>query len=162
MEVSCEKLINTHTHNGERVKRTFAFLALAAGITAGCGSNPVVTGKLPATSAADSGEVVIIRARAFIGEEHNHYINVDQENIVALTSGQHARLKLASGEHRVAIRCYGDLLSTAINEAVITHRVAAGQISYFAVKPRFSCASIDPLSEAEARTLLSATSLKPL
>ena len=142
--------------------RTFAFVALAAGITAGCGSSPAVTGKLPAAAAGDSGEVVIIRARAFIGEEHNHYLNVDQENIVALTSGQHARLKLASGEHRVAIRCYGDLLSAATNEAVITHRVAAGQISYFAVKPRYSCASIDPLTEPEAMKLLSATSLKPL
>ena len=142
--------------------RTFALMALAAGITAGCGSNPVVTGKLPAVSGADFGEVVIIRTRAFIGEEDNHYINVNQENVLALESGEHARLKLASGEHRVAIRCYGDLLSTGTNETVITHRVVAGQTAYFAVKPRFSCASIDSLTQAEATKLLSATSLKPL
>lgn len=136
--------------------------ALAAGVLAGCAPAPVALGKLPPiANPANAGEVVVIRARAFIDGEFSYYVNINQENILALASGEHARLKLPAGEHRIAIRCFAPL-TDSWKETALTEGVLPGQTRYLAVAPKFGCASLDPVSESEGRKLLSRTIFKPL
>ena len=72
--------------------------------------------------------MVLIRPRAF-ADETSFYINVNRDDIAPIRSGQHTRLKLPAGEHRVAIRCYSAL------------------------------SGVEPLSESEGSELLSRTVL---
>ncbi len=134
--------------------------ALAAIAISGCATEPVTpAGKLPPiTNPAEAGEVVLIRPRAFIADETSFYINVNQDDIAPIRSGQHTRLKLPAGEHRVAIRCYSSL--SGWRETAITQRVAAGQAAYLAIAPHKDCVSVEPVSESEGRKLLSRTVFK--
>jgi hypothetical protein len=134
---------------------------LAAIAIAGCAAEQVVLGKLPPiANPADAGEVVLIRARAFIGEDMSYYVNVDQTDIFELRQGEHTRFQLPAGEHRIAIRCFGAL--SGWSDAAITQRVVAGQTTYFAVAPKYGCASLDPVPESEAGKLLARTRFRPL
>jgi hypothetical protein len=138
------------------------FIVLACLALSACAPGEIAMGKLPpVANAADAGEVVVIRQRAFINEEFPYYVNVDQENVLAIAAGQHARLQLPAGEHRIAIRCYGSLIESW-KETVVTERVVAGQTRYLALKPKGDCVSLDPLPEAEARRLLPNTRFRPI
>jgi hypothetical protein len=131
--------------------------ALAAIAIWGCAPDSVTpAGKLPPiTNPAEAGEVVLIRPRAFIADDTSFYINVNQDDIAAIRSGQHTRLKLPTGEHRVAIRCYSAL--SGWQETAITQRVVAGQAAYLAIAPDKDCVSVEPVSESEGGKLLSRT-----
>src|SRR5712692_3272788 len=128
---------------------------LAAIAISGCGAAPVALEKLPPADSADAGEVVVVRPKAFIGEEIVYVVNVDTKDVAELRSRQHQRFKLPAGDHRVAIRCFGAFSGWA--ETAITHRVVAGQTAYLAVAPKHSCASVDPVPESAGRQLLSNT-----
>lgn len=142
------------------MRRNLASL-LAAIAIAGCAAEQVVLGKLPPiANPADAGEVVLIRASAFIGEDMSYYVNVDQTDIFELRQGEHTRFHLPAGEHRIAVRCFGAL--SGWSDAAITQRVVAGQTTYFAVAPKFACASLDPVPESEAAKLLARTRFRPL
>ncbi|HWM43333.1 MAG TPA: hypothetical protein VNP36_12915 [Burkholderiales bacterium] len=140
-----------------------AVFAVAAGVAlTGCAPTPLAMGKLPpVTDAAQAGEVVVIRPRAFIGDDFAFYLNVNQENVVTMNSREHTRLRLPAGEHRIAIRCT-QALKEGWSETAITQRVVAGQTTYLAVTPKFDCASLDALSESDGKKLLSSTTLRPL
>jgi hypothetical protein len=131
--------------------------ALAAIAISGCAPDSVTpAGKLPPiTDPAEAGDVVLIRPRAFIADETSFYINVDHDDIAPIRSGQHTRLKLPAGEHRVAIRCYSPL--SGWQETAITQRVVAGQAAYLAIAPHKDCVSVEPVSESEGSKLLSRT-----
>lgn len=136
--------------------------ALAAMAISGCGSEPVALGNLPPVAdAANAGEVAVVRARGFIGEGFDYYININQINVFALGAGEHTRFRLPAGEHRVAIRCYS-AWTAGWNEAAVTVRIAAGQTTYLAVAPKFECATVDPVPEREGKKLVSTTTFKPL
>lgn len=136
--------------------------ALAAIAISGCASEPVAIGTLPPiANAANSGEVAVIRARAFIDEGFSYYLSVDRVTVLALESGEHTRFRLPAGEHRIAIRCFGALTGTW-NETAITRRVAAGQTIFLAVAPKFDCASVEPVPESEGRKLVSRTAFRPI
>ena len=142
-------------------KRAIAGL-LADGVLAACAPASVTMGKLPAiASAADAGEVVVVRERGFIANDFSYYVNVDHENIVAIAAGEHTRFKLPAGEHRIAIRCYAPL-DGSWNETVLTERIAAQRTLYLQVAPKAGCASIEALSEGEAKKRLARTDLKEL
>lgn len=140
-----------------------AVFAAAAGVAlAGCAPPQLAMSKLPPVAdAAQAGEVVVIRPRAFIAEEHGFYLNVNQENIVRINSREHTRLRLPAGEHRIAIRCT-HAFKEGWSETAITQRVVAGQTTYLAVTSKFDCASLDVVSESDGKKLLSSTSLRPL
>jgi hypothetical protein len=101
--------------------------ALAAIAISGCAPDSVtLAGKLPPiTDPAEAGDVVLIRPRASIADDSSFYINVNQDEIAPIRAGQHTRLKLPAGEHRVAVRCYSPL--SGWQETAITQRVVAGQ-----------------------------------
>jgi hypothetical protein len=126
---------------------------------AGCGSEPLAFEKLPAVDAADAGEVVLARPKAFIAEDIVYVVNVDKKDVAELAERQHQRFKLPAGEHRIAIRCFGAL--SGWEESAITHRVVAGQTAYLAVAPKHGCASVAPVPELEGRKLLSNTASRP-
>jgi len=136
--------------------------ALAAIAIWGCAADSVTpAGKLPPiTNPAEAGEVVLIRPRAFIADETSFYINVNQDDIAPIRSGQHTRLTLPAGEHRVAIRCYSSL--SGWQETAISQRVVAGQAAYLAIAPRKDCVSVEPVSESEGRKLLARTVFKSI
>jgi hypothetical protein len=132
-------------------------LITAALTLQGCALEPPAFGKLPPVAeGVETGEIALIRPRAFVGEEHDYYVNINNVDLAPLSSGQHARFKLPAGEHRIAIRCPA-LLSSNWNETAVVQRVAAGQTTYAAVAPKASCVSIATLSEGEAKKLLSKT-----
>jgi hypothetical protein len=130
---------------------------LAAIAISGCAAEPVTPAEKlpPITDPAEAGEVVLIRPRAFIADETSFYINVNQDDIALIRSGQHTRLKLPAGEHRVAIRCYSSL--SGWQETALTQRVVAGQAAYLAIAPSRDCVNVEPVSESEGRKLLSRT-----
>jgi hypothetical protein len=127
---------------------------------AGCGSEPVAFEKLPAVDAAHAGEVVLARPKAFVGEGIVYVVNVDNKDVAELAERQHQRFKLAAGEHRIAIRCFGAL--SGWEETAITHRVVTGQTAYLAVAPKHACASLVPVPESQGGKLLSNTAPKPV
>jgi hypothetical protein len=133
--------------------------ALAVIALSGCGSEPVALEKLAPVDPAVAGEVVLVRPAAFIAEEIVYVANVDEKDMAELGARQHQRFKLAAGDHRIAIRCFGALSGWV--ETAITHRVVAGQTAYLAVAPKHSCASVAPVPEREGRKLLSNTSSRP-
>jgi hypothetical protein len=142
--------------------RIALLVALVGLALAGCAPKQLAMGKLPpVTDAAQAGEVVVIRPRAFIAEDLGFYVNVNQENIVTMSQREHIRLRLPAGEHRIAIRCT-HLFKEGWSESAITQRVVAGQTSYLAVTPKYDCASLDVVSESDGKKLLSSTSLRPL
>jgi hypothetical protein len=130
-------------------------------LLAGCAAQELSLGRLPAIDAASSGEVVVVRPRAFVGEDFPFYLNVNQENIAAIDAREHRRFRLSAGEHRIAIRCVS-LLTGETTETATTQRVAAGQTLYLSVAPKGSCASVDAVSDQEGRKLVSSTTFKPL
>jgi hypothetical protein len=131
--------------------------AFAAIATSACAPDSVTPGGKvpPLTDPAEAGELVLIRPRTFIAEETSFYINVNKDDIAPIRSGQHTRLKLPPGEHRVAIRCYSSL--SGWQETAMTQRVVAGQAAYLAMAPHRDCVSVEPVSESEGRKLLSRT-----
>jgi hypothetical protein len=141
--------------------KTAFFAALAAIALFGCAGKEPAIGKLPPVDAANSGEVVVIRPSAFIGDEFSLYLNVNETTVAALGPRQHTRLRLPAGEHRIAIHC-PNVLSGKLNERVTLQRIDAGQTVYFSVTPRGDCAAIESLSEAEGRRRLTGTSRVPL
>jgi hypothetical protein len=133
-------------------KVVFAVLAI---VISGCGTPPVAFEKLPDADPASAGEVVLVRPKAFIGEEIAYVVNVDTKDIAELADRQHQRLKLSAGEHRIAIRCYGAF--SGWTETTLAQRVVAGQTAYLAVAPKQGCASIAPVPESEGMKMLSNT-----
>jgi hypothetical protein len=133
--------------------------ALAAIVVSGCGTPQLALEQLPPTDPSNAGEVVLVRPRAFIGEDIVFVVNVDKKDVAQLGDRQHQRLKLPAGEHRIAIRCFGVL--SGWEESAITHPVVAGQAAYLAVAPKHSCASVAPVPESEGSKLLSNTVPRP-
>jgi hypothetical protein len=133
---------------------------LAAAVLGGCAPAAVTMGQLPAVaSPAQAGEVVVVRERGFIASDFSYYVNVNQQNIVALESGEHTRLQLPAGQHRIALRCYAPL-DGGWKETAVTEYVPAQGTVYLQAAPRYDCASLTPVTEAQARKLLSGTSAK--
>lgn len=126
---------------------------------AGCASEPVGFEKLPPTDPASAGEVVVVRPRAFIGDDIVYVVNVDKKDIAELGARQHQRFKLPAGEHRIAIRCFGAL--SGWDETALTHQVVAGQTGYLAIAPKQSCASVAAVPESAGKKLLSNTVPRP-
>jgi hypothetical protein len=135
--------------------RAIALLLLLAG----CGAPEVALEKLP-PPAGPSGEVVIVRPSAFIGDELAYVVNVDQRNIHELETKQHIRVRLGAGAHRIALRCWQVALAEW-KETAITHEVLAGATTYLRVTPRHACAELEPLPQAEGRRLAAGTVFKP-
>src|SRR3989442_1173081 len=93
--------------------------ALAAIAISRCAPDSVrPAGKLPPiTNPAEAGDVVLIRPRAFIADETSFYINVNQDDIAPIRSGQ---------------------------QTEITQRVVAGQTAYLTIAPNKDCVSVEP------------------
>jgi len=102
----------------------------------------------------------VIRPGAFIGEDISYFLNVNRRDVFELESRQHTRFKLPVGEYRIAVRCFV-WYSGGWVETAITQNVVAGQTAYLAVEPKHNCASLDPVSEAEGKKLLSRTAFTP-
>lgn len=136
-------------------------LLLGLSLLAGCASQELSVGKLPAVDAAGSGEVIVVRPSAFIADDYTFYVNVNQENIVGLRARLHTRFRLPAGEHRIAVRCTSSI-SSEISETATTQRIAAGQTLYLAIEPKGNCATIEAVSEREGRRLVANTTFIPL
>ena len=136
-------------------------LLLLGILLAGCASQELSIGKLPAVDAAGSGEVIVVRPSAFIADDYTFYVNVNQENIVGLRARLHTRFRLPAGEHRIAVRCTSSI-NSEINETATTQHIAAGQTLYLAVEPKGNCATIEAVSEREGRRLVANTTFIPL
>jgi hypothetical protein len=130
-----------------------AFIAIA--ITA-CAPTVKLEKLPPPANPANAGEVVVIRPGAFIGDDIAYYLNVNEQDVLELGAREHTRFRLPAGEHRIAIRCFMPFAG-GWKETAIPQRVVAGQTVYLAVAPQFACASLDAVSEAEGRKLLSRT-----
>jgi hypothetical protein len=135
-------------------------VGFAAAALAGCAAPEPSIGKLPPIQAAGSGEVVVIRPSAFIGDEYPLYLDVNETTVAALGPRQHARLRLPAGEHRIAIHC-PNVLSGKLGERMTLQRIDAGQTIYFSITPSGDCAAIESLSEVEGRRRIAGTSLVP-
>jgi len=135
------------------------FLAALLLLTA-CGAPELKLEKLPAVEGA-AGEVWLIRPTHWIGEEVVYVVNVDSRDIHTLEMKQHIRVRLAPGEHRIALRCYQPFSNTW-KETVVNQQVQAGANAYLAVEPRGDCASLEPLPEAQGKRLAARTALRPL
>lgn len=137
-----------------------AILLIPLLLLAACGAPEVKLERLPAVEGA-AGEVWLIRPTHWIGEEAGYVVNVDQRDIHTLEMKQHIRVRLAPGEHRVALRCYQPL-SNSWKETVINQQVQAGATTYLEVEPRGDCASLEPRPEAEGKRLAARTAFRPL
>ena len=140
--------------------RAATLLRLLFFLLAACGAPEVALEKLPPPAGA-SGEVVILRPSAFIGDEGAYVVNVDQRNVHSMEAKERIQLRLGAGAHRIALRCWQMALAEW-KETAITHDVVAGTTSYLRVVPRHSCAELEPLTEREARSLAVGTAFKPL
>lgn len=141
------------------MKCSVALTFIAIAITA-CAPT-VKLGKLPEpANPADAGEVVVVRPSAFIGDDIAYYLNVNEQDMLELGAREHTRFRLPAGEHRIAIRCFMPFAG-GWKETAIPQRVVAGETVYLAVAPHHACASLEPVSEAEGKKLLSRTAFKP-
>lgn len=127
---------------------------------AGCAAPDVALEKLP-PAAGPSGEVLIVRPSAFIGDENAYVVNVDRRDVHRMETKEHIRLRLGAGAHRLALRCWQMALAEW-TETSITQEVVAGATTYLRVVPRHSCAALEPLTERDARSLAVGTVFKPL
>jgi hypothetical protein len=130
-------------------------------LAAGCASQELSIGKLPAVETASSGEVVVVRPSAFIADDFTFYVNVNEENIAGLRARLHTRFRLPAGEHRIAVRCTSGYTSQ-IHENATIQRVAAGETLYLVIEPKGNCATIEAVPEREGRRLVSNTTFIPL
>src|SRR5258708_9389844 len=95
-----------HLHHWKATMKRNLLSALGAIAIFGCGAEPVALEKLPPTDPANAGEVLVIRPRAFIGEDMGYLVNAGNTDIAELRSRAHHRLTLAARDHRrAAPRC---------------------------------------------------------
>ena len=136
--------------------RSVVFLLMIAG----CAAPDVALDKLP-PAAGPTGEILIVRPSAFIGDEGAYVVNIDQRDVHSMEAKEHIRVRLDAGTHRIALRCWRLALAEWA-ETAITHEVVAGATTYLRVVPRHSCAELEPLTERDARSLAVGTVFKPL
>jgi hypothetical protein len=133
----------------------------------GCASAPVPTGKLPPiTDPVTAGEIVVIRVSSVTASAVTYYINVNQEDVFGIRSGEHTRLRLAAGDYRIALRCFGGS-TPSWKETVTNQTVRSGQTIYIAVSPKFElferdCLAADVVPELEGKKLIAATTFRPI
>jgi len=129
-------------------------------LLAGCAAPELALEKLPPPR-GPSGEVVIVRPSAFIGNEGAYVVNIDRRDVHAMEAKEHIRVRLDPGTHRIALRCWRPALAEWA-ETAITHEVVGGATTYLRVVPRHSCAQLEPLAESAARSLAVGTVFRPL
>ena len=134
--------------------------AVVSLLLAACAAPEVALEKVPPPR-GPSGEVVIVRPSAFIGDEGAYLVNIDQRDVHMMEVKEALRVRLEPGSHRIALRCWQMALAEW-TETAITHEVAAGATTYLRVVPRHSCANLEPLTERDARSLTVGTVFKPL
>jgi len=118
-------------------------------VIAGCATGRI--GRLPRIENVGlAGEVTIIRVSSMTGVTNSYIITLDGQDIFGIRSGQYTKCKLNPGEYYIGVRCFGGW-APIWNEDSIKVTVTPNGRSYYLVRPDISCASIEPITEAEAQ-----------
>lgn len=133
---------------GKSIAKGLYVLVLAV-LIAGCASGLI--GKLPTIADEKrSGEVTVIRISSIVGVTNSYKITLNGTDIFGIRSGHYTKFKINEGEHYIGIKCFGGW-SPTWKEDSLKFSVAPNSNAYFLVSPSLSCASIKPITEAEAR-----------
>ena len=111
-------------------------------------------GDLPAVAeGATSSQLVLIRVSSFVGATNSYYVALDGRDIFSLRSGQYTEFRIPTGEHFVAVKCFGGWSPSWKKESK-RFVAAQDQTNYFEMSPNLSCADIDPVTAEEAKKMM--------
>ena len=111
----------------------------------GCASGPI--GRLPNIEDNNQvGNVFVIRNKSIAANTISYYITLNDNEIFAISVGQYTKLRIASAEHNIGVKCFGGLTPTW-KEDSIKFTLLAQQDAYFIVSPSISpCADIQSIN----------------
>jgi hypothetical protein len=98
-----------------------------------------------------------------------YYIAINDKAAFGIRSGEHTSFVLPSGNHKIAVRCFGGLTPTW-KETSMEYEFPSLKKVFFLVYPgcvslkcryKDTCADIVPISESEAATFISSTTYRP-
>lgn len=116
----------------------------------GCATSGRI-GDLPTISSnTPSSELYLIRIESFVGGAINYYIALDGKDIFSIRSGNHTIIHVPTGEHIVAVKCFGGWSPTWKQDSK-TFTAEANKGNYFIITPSMDCARIYPVHEDEAK-----------
>jgi len=141
---------------GEPMKTRWLRLLAVSVALSGC-----MHGRLSglATPAPDEqvAEVVVIRTSNVFGATNSFLITVDGHRAWGIRVGEHARLKVVAGAHRVGVECFGGWAPIWRESDAAEVRVEANAIAYLLVSPDLDCASIKAITDEAGRDWLGRT-----
>jgi hypothetical protein len=127
-----------------------------AAFIAGCASSGRV-GELPVIAAGQAaGKLVLIRSSNLIGAANAYYVALDGKDVFAIRSGENTELKVAEGEHYVAVKCFGGFTPTWKEES-IKFTASPAKANFFEISPSTSCAKIAAVSEDDGKKAVAST-----
>jgi hypothetical protein len=125
------------------------FFFLAACATSGR------VGELPKlTSPTAGGKVVVARVSSLIGAPNTYTVALDGKDLFHIRSGEHTEFLVETGEHSIAVKCFGGW-SPTMKEDSRKFAANTATTNYFRISPNMSCAEIVAVSMEEADRLLS-------
>ena len=105
-----------------------------------------------------AGPVTVIRPKPFIGDQVTYYVMLDGKPVSDLDSRESVRFDVPAGRHALAIRC-PKALSRSYLETQLERDFGTGP-AFFAVEPKYDCATLHPLDAAAAAPMLANTTLR--
>lgn len=108
------------------------------------GDLPTVIGRAP------SSQLVLIRVSNFVGGANSYFVALDGKDVFSIRSGQYTTFRIPTGEHFVAVKCFGGWSPTWKEDS---KRFVAMQdkTNYFVINPNLSCAEINSVPEEDGR-----------
>ena len=111
-------------------------------------------GELPKINSGDpSSKLVIIRVSTIVGGANSYYVSLDGKDIFSLRSGDYTSFYIPSGEHFIAVKCFGGWTPTWKEDSK-SFTAKPKQTYYFEISPNFSCAEIVAIDDDKSRKLM--------
>jgi len=134
----------------------FFLVVLTAMFLSGCATSGRI-GELPIIdNMAAGGKVVVVRTSNFIGAANTDTVALDGKDLFYIRSGEHTDFVVPTGEHYIAVKCFGGW-SPTWKEDSKKFAATASAVNYFKISPSMSCADIVPFTVEEANALLSSS-----
>jgi hypothetical protein len=130
------------------MKKVFA--ALIVVILSGCASSGRI-GDLPTViGGSASSQIVLIRVSSLVGAANSYYVALDGKDVFSIRSGQYTTFPIPTGEHFVAVKCFGGWSPTWKEDS---KRFVAmkDQTNYFVISPNLSCAEVNSVAEEDGK-----------
>ena len=126
-------------------------LVLALAALYGCGGPSGALAVLPAVERQEAASITVVRVSSFVGGANSYVVALDGLHVLSIGSGEHAVLPVRSGEHTIAVKCFGGWTPTW-KENSIRVTVPAKAERYIEVAPSWaSCAEIRELADVDGR-----------